>query len=311
MRGCYLSAVTAGVHSSGRPDLHIIFTLDCPAAGPKAPPYGPAGWGASAWSIDAYCTTLLRAGHLPTVFMSPEAGEQHAPMCEDLAAAGVEVALLVQPPALSGARLRHYLGAYPAPEQEAVIGESRRRLEDALGHRVLSIRSARYSASDATYGVLNGMGFRQASLSSPGRRIPKHHVDWSGAAEGPHFASRTSRLHSGDLPLLEVPVSTDPTQRNGGVAPDLAIENGSVVHWHAPLIDVVLSRQEAARDPFRALTFVSSTGFPYADATSRQRETLADLVEHLETLEARFTIVPATLSGAYVYYRTTIEATPA
>lgn len=272
-------------------------------AGPRAAPYGPSGWEFSARTIDAFCTTLLAAGFTPTVFLTPESAGQHAPMCEDLVACGVEIGLLVQPTTLRGASLKRLLGAYSRNEQEAIVGESRKRFVDALGFRPQSVRSAFFSANDHTFGVLTATGFRQASVSNPGRRMPKHHADWDRAATDAHFVSSTSRLTPGELPLLEVPVTTDATQRHDGMAPDLTIERGTVERWHAPLIEAQLSRHDSEDVRFRTLCFATSTGVGYHEANARPRQTLAMLVEHLNALESRYDVVPTTLSGAYPLYR--------
>jgi hypothetical protein len=285
------------------PALHVLFTLDVPAAGPRAAPYGPAGWEVSARTIDAFCTTLLSAGFAPTLFVSPEAVEQHGPLCQDFASAGAEVALLVQPPTLRGASLKHLLGAYGREAQEAIIGESRQRFAEAFGRRPLSMRSAWYSANDHTYPAATAVGLRQASISSPGRRIAKHYASWDGAPTEAHFASASSRLEAGDLPLLEVPVTTDASQRRDGVAPDLAIENGTVERWHAPLIQAHLARLEAQGAVFRTLCFVTTTRHAYHDPTTRQRQTLDALLDHLREVEAHYTLVPATLAEMPGHFR--------
>jgi hypothetical protein len=284
-------------------DLHVLFTLDCSAAGPRAGPYGPTGWEASARTIDAFCTTSLNAGFPPTVFVTPEAVAQHTPLCEELVAGGAEVGLLVHPPTLRGAGLKQLLGAHDRDAQLEIVGEARQRFEDALGRRPWSVRSAYFSASDETFGALSTLGFRQASISSPGRRVPKHHADWDGAATDPHFASGSSRLHPGDLPILEVPVTTDAAQRRDGIAPDLAIENGTLDRWHQPLIAGQLARQETSGVTFRALCFVTSSAYPYHDVSSRQRKTLDALLDHMDALEAHHTIVPATLAEASTRFR--------
>lgn len=291
-----------------RPTLHVLFTLDCPAVGPKAPPYGPLGWDRGSRTIDAFCAALLGAGYPPTLFLSPEAADQHGPMCEDLIAAGAEIGLLVEPPALRGAGFKRLLGAYDAEKQRTIVGESSRRFADSLGYRPQSVRSAYYSANDATFGVLDALGFRQASTSSPGRRIPKHVADWHGAPADAHFVSPSSRLVAGDLALLEVPVTTDARQRRGGVAPDLVIENGTLDRWHAPLIEGQLVRQDAERVAFRTLCCATSSGVTYYDPETRPRRTLDGLIEHVNELEGRYEIVPATLSGAYAHYRAASES---
>ena len=283
--------------------LHVLFTMDVPTPGSRAAPYAAAGWEASARAIDAFCVPLLNAGFSATLFLTPEAAALHAPMCEDLAASGVEIGLLVEPRTLRGAGLKHLLGAYSRDEQVSIVQRARSEFTDALSIRPQSVRSAFYSANDHTFEVLSGAGFRQASVSSPGRYAPKHHAVWERAASDPHFASTTTRLSPGTLPLLEVPVTTDATQRQGGIAPDLTIERGTVEQWHAPLIDGQLTRHEAERVLFRTLCFVTSSGAGYHDVNATVRRTLAMLVEHLDEIGERMPIVPTTLAGAYPLYR--------
>ncbi len=260
-------------------------------------------WEASSRAIDAFCTTIFRAGFAPTLFLTPEAVEEHTPLCDDLLAAGADLGLLVQPQTVRGAQLRHYLGAYPAAQQRLIVGEALRRFEQALERRPLSVRSAMYSASDETFGVLYQLGFRQCSLSSPGRRVKKHSAMWQDAPADPHYTSATSRLEPGSLPLLEVPVTTDATQNHGGLAPDLAIENGTVERWHRPLIAAQLERHEREQTAFRVLCFVTSTRFPYDDRSSRYRQTLDQLLDHLLSLDERYEVVPATLNEVATRYR--------
>jgi hypothetical protein len=277
--------------------------MDCPLAGPRSRPAGPNSWELSARTIDAFCGRLLDGGLLPTLFFSPEAADQHAPLCEDFASLGVDLGLLVDPPTLRGAGLKQNLGAYSRNDQQAIIEESRRRFEAAAGRRPSSVRSALYSASDETFAVLDELGFRQSSISSPGRRVPKHHAVWTGAPTEPHYASAKNRLAPGALPLLEVPVTTDATQCPGGIAPDLAIENGTLDRWHVPLIDGQLERQASEQVVFRTLCFVTSSGFAYHDRSTRHRKTLDALVEYVSSLEDHYEVVPATLAGTTVYYR--------
>jgi hypothetical protein len=290
--------------------LHVVFTMDVAPAGRRAAPHGPPSWEASARTIDAFCTTLLNAGFAPTLFMTPEAAAEHAPMTEALSDSGVEVALLVHPTTLHGAGLKRLLGAYSREEQEAIVGEARRRFIDALGIRPQSVRSASYSANDYTFGVFAAAGFRQASTSSPGRRVPKHYTNWEQAATEPHFVSATTRLAPGDLSLLEVPVTTDATQRRDGIAPDLAIENGTLERWHAPLIEAQFSRHEAEGVRFRTLCFVTSSNVGYAQPDTREARTLAMLVEYLDAHETDRPIVPTTVAGVYPLYRELHEAPP-
>jgi hypothetical protein len=283
--------------------LFVLFTMDCPPQGTRAEPPGPASWDSGARAIDAFCTRLLSAGFAATLFVTPEVAAQHAPLCDDFAGGGVDVGLLIQPPTLRGAGYRHYLGAYPPDQQREIVREAIRRFEAALGWRPRSARSAMYSASDDTFAVLSEAGFRQTSLSSPGRQTPKFNAVWDGAAKETHFASKENRLAAGSLPLLEVPVTTDATQRRGGIAPDLAVENGTVERWHAPLIEGQVARQDEAGVAFRTLCFVTTSRCGYHEPATRFRQTLDGLLDYLPALDERYELVPVTLAEAYAHYR--------
>jgi hypothetical protein len=97
-------------------------------------------------------------------------------------------------------------------------------------------------------------------------------------------------------------VTTDASQRSDGVAPDLAIENGTLERWHAPLIEAQLQRQDDSAIAFRTLCFVTSTRFGYHDPTTRQRQTLDELVGYLDTLSERYDLAPLTLAATAVEY---------
>jgi len=121
-----------------RPPLHVIFTLDCPPYGARCQPSGPSSWEASARSIDAFCTTLLRAGFPPTLFVTPETAYEHGPLLADLrdAGSGAEVGLLLQPPSLRQAGF-HDPGA-----------RHRQTLDELLEH--LDVLEERYETVPST-----------------------------------------------------------------------------------------------------------------------------------------------------------------
>ncbi|MBI3973083.1 MAG: hypothetical protein HY332_17530 [Chloroflexi bacterium] len=277
--------------------------MDCPPPGARALPHGPATWEAGGRAIDAFCTTVLRAGFAATLFVTPEAADAHAPLLEEYAGSGVDVGLLLQPPTLRGAGYKRYLGAYPGELQQQVVQDAVRRFEDALERRPLSVRSAMFSASDETFPQLATARFRQSSISSPGRRTPKYQAVWAGAAADTHFASATDRLQAGALPLVEVPATTDATQCRGGLSPDLAVENGTLDRWHAPLIASQLERHEREQIAFRTLCFVTTSRFPYQDRSSRPRYTLESLLSYLVGIDERYDVVPSTLAEAYAHFR--------
>jgi hypothetical protein len=286
-----------------RSSLYVLFTMDCHPAGTRTAPEGPRHWEQSIRSIDGFRTQLLNRGYAATLFLSPGCARAHAPLVEELRDSDVELGLFVHPPSLVNGAYRAYLGQYDDVSQRAIIALAMEAYQDAVGARPVSVRSAHYSANDVTYALLVEHGFRQGSLSSPGRRVSKHGADWSDAETDPHYAHRANRLRPGDLPFLEIPVTTDATQTRGGVAPELALENGTLEKWHQPLIDGQLERMEREAVPFKALCFITRNFFAYNARGDTVAATLDAVLDYLDRLRDRYEVVPVTASGAHAAFR--------
>ena len=290
--------------------LHILFTMDCQPAGaplgPRGAPAGPKSWEQSARSIDGFCTRLGNAGFPATLFLTPECAEEHAPLLEELLERGIELGLYVQPQSLLGGGYKRYLGQYGREEQRGIVDLAKQQFQEAVGTRPQSVRTGMFSASDETFSVLYELGFRQGSLSSPGRRVGKHAAVWTGAPSDPHYVDPHSRVRPGHLAFLEVPVTTDATRLRGGLSPDLAIENGTFEAWHRPLIEGQLGRMQAEGVAFRALCITTRNAFPYHSAGERQGAALEALIAYLAALEERYEVVPTTMSGAHARFRSPV-----
>ena len=290
--------------------LHIIFTMDCHPAATKGAPEGPKSWEQSVRAIDGFCNVVRDAGYPITLFFTPESAQMHAPFVDELLSTNMEVGLYIQPPSLSGTRYRQFLGQYADVDQQEIVLLAMQRFRDAVGVRPQSVRSAMFSASDRTFGTLYNLGFRQGSLSNPGRRVNKHSAVWTGAARDAHYVRPDSRLEPGDLPFFEVPITTDADQEHGGLAPDLMLEHGSFEKWQRPLIDGQLQRMEATGIPFKALCLGTRNCFAYHNRSDPARQTLDAVLAHLETFaESReghlaYELYPTTVSGAHRLYRT-------
>jgi len=282
--------------------------MDCQPAATRAAPEGPSNWEQSARSIDGYCNCLLRAGITPTLFVTPRCAEEHGPSLEEFASAGVDLGLLIQPQSLESAGFGRHLGQYPRDQQRVIVEAGRERFQNALGRRPQSVRSALYSASDATFGVVYDLGFRQGSLSCPGRLVTKHAAVWDRAVSDPHYVNLEDRQVVGGCPFLEVPVTADasPKQRRGGLSPDLTIENGTFAKWHQPLIESQLQRMERESVRFRALCLSTRNCFSYHDRTDRYRAILDDMISHLATLESDYAAQPVSLAGAHAGFRSSL-----
>ena len=102
-----------------------------------------------------------------------------------------------------------YLGGYTLEEQKNMLEEACTLWSEALGKRPQSFRGGNFSANDATFPALAGCGFRQGSLSVPGRSFTRVKSNWAGGSMQPYHAHPANRLLAGALDFLEIPVTAD------------------------------------------------------------------------------------------------------
>lgn len=297
---------------NAKPRLYILFTMNCePVAGKsgkqKSPMQPPQTWGQSARAIEGFCDLLQSMGYPATLFVSATCAEEHGPLFDELAGRNIELGLYLHPPTLEGSRsprFTRHLGNYPADDQRALIESATDRFYDALGSRPRSFRSGAFSASDATFQVLYELGFRQGSLSIPGRDLPRDGVSWSGAEVAPHYVDPADRLRAGTLPFLELPVTSDPDRwYRRGHPYELCIENSSVEDWHRPLIERTLEQQQVEQTAFRTLCLFTHNGLAYYRADDKHSMTVEALLAYLDTLAGSYDLVPTTLAGAHQHFR--------
>jgi len=285
--------------------LYIAWTMDCERIALESPPGGPATWELSERAIRGYCDTLLGAGALPTLFLTPECAARHAAMFRDYAENGVNLGLHVHPQSFGDHRYGKYLGEYDADMQHRIISEAAGVFADAIGWAPRSFRAGNDSASDDTFRILSELGFEAGSVSCPGREVPKYAASWEGACRYAHWAHRSDRLVAGELPFFELPMSTHPTERSpDGLAHELRIEWGTLRDWQQPIIEAVIADMEANRVECKSLCFITHNTFAYDDASIPQSQTLRDTLAFLRTLAPRFTIRATTLIGAREAFRT-------
>lgn len=289
---------------NAKPLLYILFTMNCEPVSVKTVKHAPKTWSQSARTIEGFCDRLSKIGYPATLFVSAACAEEHGPLLEELAGRGIELGLYVHPPTLAGSRYSRHLGNYPAAEQRTMIAAATERFYDVIGSRPRSFRSGAFSASDATFQVLYELGFRQGSLSIPGRDLPREAISWNDAETAPHYVNPTDRLRAGVLPFLELPVTSDPDRwYRRGFPYELCIENSSVDDWHRPLIERTLEQLEAAHLPFRTLCFFTHNGLAYYRDDDPHSITVEQLLAYFDTLADRYELVPTTLAGAHQHFR--------
>ena len=287
-----------------KPLLHILFTMDCEPVTRRAVKTGPKTWVLSARAIEGFCDRLSSAGYPATLFVSAACAEEHTPLMEELVGRDIELGLHVHPPDLDSQQYTRHLGQYRADEQRLIIEQAVERFYDAVGLRPRSFRSGAFSANDATFQVLFQLGFRQGSLSIPGRDLPRDAARWTGAELDAHYVDSEDRLRAGALPFLELPVTSDPNRLyRQGHPSDLCIENSTVDDWHRPLIEQHLERMAASNIDFRTLCLYTQSGLAYYQDDDRHSVTVERLLDYFDTLAEDYEIVPVTLAGAHQRFR--------
>jgi hypothetical protein len=283
--------------------LYVTFTMDCERIAAESPPGGPKDWGLSERAITGYCHRLLDAGMPPTLFITPECGQYHQALFRDLAAAGVELGMHIHPQSFGDLSYTRYLGEYDAVMQAQLIGAGLAMLTEAFGVRPTSFRPGNFSASDETFPVLVELGFRQGSVSDPGRMSPQFAAVWRGATPDVHWANATDKLQAGSLPFLEVPETTDLTKNHSNGFPyELRLESGPFETWHQPILNQALNRMAAEQTPFRTLCLFTHNYFEYGDSTAPQTQTLDHLIRRLDQLRAEYDLTPATMTTIRAQY---------
>jgi hypothetical protein len=200
-------------------------------------------------------------------------------------------------------RYTRYLGEYDAAAQREIIGLAADMVTRAIGVRPTAYRSGNASASDETYGILYDLGFREGSVSDPGRYVPGYAADWRGADPDPHYVDRRNKLIAGDLPFFEVPITTNPARlQPNGFPYELRIESGPFAAWHQPIYELQLQRFARERVGFPAFCIFSHNVFAYDQPGYIGSITVQETLDYLAQLGRVQPLVSATLREAHADY---------
>ncbi|MHC4673362.1 MAG: cupin domain-containing protein, partial [Planctomycetota bacterium] len=278
------------------PKLYVSFTMDCERIGSECMAGGPRSWELSERAIHGYCETLLAAGITPTLFIVPECGQQHAELFKSFAIRGVELGMHLHPQCFRDHRYDKYLGEYDTRMQKEILIQGVDILQKALGVRPKAFRGGNFSANDETYQVLFNLGFRQGSLSDPGRHVPRYAAMWKEAFPHAHWANAGNKLIPGELPFFEVPVTTNPNKQHANGFPyELRIESGSFKEWHLPIINHALEIMERDKVDFRVLSIFTHNYYDYSNPDVKKSKVIRGYIEYLEELRMKYDVIPITL----------------
>ena len=227
--------------------------------------------------------------------MHPEVAAGNRELLLDLQEGGACLGLHLHPYKLKEGKYRHDLGAYSAAERREILLGAMRPWESALGQTPCFFRAGYFSASDASFGVLDDLGFREGSLSNPRRVFPSHCSVWAGAEPYPHRAHLGFRQFKGDSDFVEVPVSGAfgrPVAR--GHAGERGYEWLYIPHTYdrGEVIRDVLKLFVVDNPPFGAIVTDTHNDQDYADPDHPSSRSLAFILGSIQQLRAEMALRP-------------------
>jgi hypothetical protein len=278
-----------------------MFTMDCEAITGIATEGGPPDWDFCGRAMRGYAETLEANGYYPTLFVTPQTAERHAPLLRELSAAGAEIGLHLHPQDFG---YSDYLGAFDYEAQIKMLELVTDRWANAIGCRPQSFRGGNFSANDATAPALCACGYRQGSLSVPGRNFTRVKSNWAGAMMQPRHMHAANRLLAGDLPFLEVPATADWESVMWGGLTKLELRLEMVdARAHGFTIRKNVARQLCAGEaPY--LCALTHNIFDYSDPQEFRSQVLSGVIREIDACaqQQALTIAGATLKTYHHWF---------
>lgn len=274
--------------------LYVTWTMDCEAVQPESTATGgPEDWTLSERAMRGYVEALAAHGHKVTLFLTPRVAEKQAGLALELAAAGAELGMHLHPQTVDFGFSDH-LGKLPALVQRNLLRGARDRITRAVGHSPTSFRPGCFSSTADTFDLLVELGFRQGSVTLPGRNIPDLAALWADALP---FANRPTP----DFLELPTAAALDDLGHAGDKVFDprhLRIERDGIGDWGPELVSRYVSRQVGLDLPLKALVVMTHNTRFYDDPNDTYRQNLEALVRTIAAAarEAGLAVQGATLA---------------
>lgn len=195
-------------------DLYVVVTMDCERI--RSESYrndGTSSWEMSEKAVLGLAELLQGEGMKGVFLPTPATAANQPAVYHQVRAAGHEVGMQFHCDSFRDGRYREVLGSYGYAQQQQILTEAKDDWEQALGLPLVTYRSGYLSASDSTFPIVADLGIKQTSCSKAGRYRPNIAACWLGALPYAHQASASCRLESGDLDVVEVPVTSHPGER--------------------------------------------------------------------------------------------------
>ena len=254
---------------------------------------------------------MAETGTKGTFLVLPGDIEVHASLYRELRAHGHEIGLHIHG---SEQGAGEYLGDQSVAVQRRLLLEGRDRFAQAMGERPFSFCPGYFSANDATFGLLEELGFTHGAVSCPTRNLPQLAAVWGPSSLDPRYPHRFNRILDGDVDFVDLPVTVDPDSRlwGGGQPLDLRVEQVDAKN-HFYTLDKSIRRQVAQSTPLKQVHALTHGIFEFGDRKNFRRETYVGLVAAARTIAEREKLAfrAATLADVATAYRARVPLTGA
>lgn len=214
-------------------EISVVITMDCEPAisSTHATATGPTDYAMSERAILGYFDIAASYGLPVSYFVHPETIVAQPDLFKDLTTRGACIGLHVHPWKYGqglhgGKKFMGHFGQFDYEEQLALLNECSDLWQSVMGDRPLYLRPGTFSANDTTFAAAADAGFIGGSFSAPDRQFREIYSVWTGSAPDPHRTNRHFRLKSGDMDLIDVPLTVDLSQ---------PVDFGNQRYFHADL----------------------------------------------------------------------------
>lgn len=223
---------------------------------------------------------LADHGLLGTFVVIPGDLQVHGHLYRELAAAGHEIGLHLHPAELG---YDEFMGVYGQDEQADMLQQGITVFADVMGKPPKVFTPGYCSANDATFPVLEALGFTHGTVSMPTRNLPQCACIWGNSPLDMHYPHRHNRSLTGNVDFVDIPLTIDPDSRLwGGAHPqDLRVELVDAKNHYYTMDKAVrrqLAGQLAGQVPVPYLKALTHNIFDYAAPDNFRRETLVGII---------------------------------
>lgn len=284
-----------------RRDVHVVVSMDCERVTEDSLITGTPSWDMGRRAVSGLADLLEKEGFRGTFLPTPDTAAKQASLFGEVAGRGFEVGMQLHCRSFGDLRYDQVLGHYGRDQQQVILTQAKDAWEQALGRSLATYRSGYLSASDHTFPILAELGVRQTSCSKPGRYLPNLAARWLGALPYAHRANTACRLESGNLDLVEVPITSHPGERffarDCFDPKDPRPDSNYPPEVYLEIVDAALLEMALIDPPVATFVILTHNTLDYGSRDEPRRAHMLAMLRYLRTKESQgWRVVPSSLT---------------